>query len=280
MDRLTELGDFLRAKRAHAAVPEPSVAGLNRRRVPGMRREEVAHLALISTAYYTKLERGKAAGISGAVLNGLTTALGLSDEERAYVARLIPVTGEQVARGAVSADDEVTPVLQRVLDAVDAPAHVQTDGCDLVATNALGRALYPFHFETERPNTVRFLFTDPRAREFYVDWEQWADQGVYYLRSALARQPRDRALTELIRELTLASADFREAWETHEVEYAPVGVRRLQHPEVGRLDLEFQNLQVAGQPSLRVIVYTAEPGSPTAAGLARLLQLGGYQAAR
>ncbi|MCA0294839.1 MAG: hypothetical protein LCH96_05895 [Actinobacteria bacterium] len=159
------------------------------------------------------------------------------------------------------------PVLQRVLDALAFPAHVQNERCDLVAANDLGRALYPFHFETPVPNTVRFLFLDPRARTFYLDWEPWADQGVYYLRSASARHPGDRRLRRLIEELGAASPDFLEAWQTHEIEHAPLGTRRLDHPVVGRLDLDFQNLQVSGQPGLRVIVYTAEPGSPTAAGL-------------
>lgn len=277
MDRLKELGDFLRAKRAHLPVPDGVLFGGTHRRVPGLRREEVSQLALISTAYYTKLERGRVPGISAAVLDGLTAALQLSPEERAYVTRLIPVAGEQVPhRAGPAAGDAVSPVLQRVLDSLGhAPAHVQNERCDLVATNDLGKALYPYHFEAPRPNTVRFLFLDPRARTFFLEWEMWADQGVYFLRSAYARNPGDQQLQRMIQELRTASPDFLEAWETHEVEFAPLGTRRLRHPDVGQLDLDFQNLHVAGQEGLRVTVYTAEPGSLTAGRLEKLTTIRG-----
>lgn len=165
----------------------------------------------------------------------------------------------------------MNPILQQVLDSLrHAPAHVQNERCDLIATNGLGRALYPYHFEAPRPNAVRFLFLDQRARTFFPEWEMWADQGVYFLRSANAKNPGDQQLQRMIHELRAASPDFDEAWETHEVEFAPLGTRRLRHPDVGQLDLDFQNLQVGGQPGLRVTVYTAEPGSPTAGRLEQL----------
>ncbi len=275
MDRRKELGDFLRAKRAQAPLPEDGhLFGSIRRRVPGLRREEVAERALISTTYYTKLERGKVAGISSAVLDGLVAALALTPEERSYVAALIPVTGTVASSGGSADADAVGPVLQRVLDGLTTiPVHVQNERCEIIASNAIGRALYPFHFEQDRPNTVRFLFLDPRARAFFVNWQKWADQGVYFLRSAHARDPRDARLKALIADLIAASPEFAHAWETHEVESAAVGTRCLVHPEVGRLNLDSQNLRIAEQPRLRLIAYTAEPGSLTEERLAKLAAL-------
>lgn len=273
MDRRAELGAFLQAKRAALPLPADGPAyGSTRRRVPGLRREEVAGRALISTTYYTKLERGRVQGISAAVLDGLVTALALAPDERAYVTTLIPVTGEGIPKAQASrGPDAVGSILQRVLDGlVSIPAHVQNERCDIIGTNALGRALYPFHFEGHCPNSVRFLFLDPRARTFFVDWEPWAAQGVHYLRSASARDPGDARLQAMIDDLCAESAEFKLARESHAVQSSPVGTRRLLHPEVGQLDLDFQNLQVTGQPGLRVIAYTADPGSPTAARLARL----------
>jgi MmyB-like transcription regulator ligand binding domain len=210
-------------------------------------------------------------GISAAVLDGLVAALQLSPQERAYVCQLIPVAGESRAAASEPAGDEVGVILQRVLDGLETfPVHVQNERCDIVASNALGRALYLHHFEEDCPNAVRFLFLDPRAHRFFIDWEMWADQGVYFLRSASARRPQDVQLKALIKDLHASNSNFRDAWDAHQVTYSPSGSRRLVHPEVGQLQLDFQNLEVAGQPRLRMTVYTAEPGSASSERLARL----------
>lgn len=272
MDRKKELGAFLRARRGQVA---PDAARLpfagDSRRVPGLRREEVAWLAGISDTYYTRLERGQVGGISDAVLRGLVDALQLSPQEADYIASAITVPG-WVPLG--EADDAVPETVQRLLDGVGTqPIHVLNERCDIVATNAVGRLLYPFHHESAQPNSVRFLFTDPRARTFFVDWEQWAHQGVAYLRSATARHPGDRLLTAFITELVSRSPDFAASWESHDVHYDPIGVRSLNHPDVGRLDLDFQALTVVGHPLIRITAYSAPAGSPTHERLVRLAGL-------
>lgn len=232
-------------------------------------------LAGISTTYYTRLERGKVGGISDAVLHGLADALQLTPQEADYVASTITVTGwtpQQVGQ----ADSLVVPEpIQRLVDGVETqPVLVLNERCDIVASNALGRALYPFHFEdpsSDQPiNSVRFLFTDPRARTYYIDWQRWAHQGVAYVRAALARHPRDRSLTEFIAELRAASTDFDDAWASRDVHFDPVGMRGINHPAVGELDLDFHTLSISGAPSLRMTAYSAAPGSATSERLARL----------
>ncbi len=266
---------FLAAKRARLSADRPDlpVAG-GHRRVPGLRREEVASLAGISTTYYTKLEHGKVSGISDAVLDGLAAALGLTAEETAYVASLITVTGRSIPHPDDRPDDAVSEPLQRLLDATELPVHVQNDRCDIVATNRAGRALYPFHFEDPRrpANAVRFLFLDPRARSFFIDWDQWAIQGVAYLRASRARDPRDERLRALVGELSGSSPEFARTWATHDMRFALVGRRRIDHPHIGLLDLDFENLAVVGQRRLRLTAYSAPPGSPTSERLARLAE--------
>lgn len=278
MDRGKELGRFLAARRANASVDWhrlPMSGG--RRRVPGLRRDEVAWLAGISTTYYTKLEHGTVKGISDSVLDGLAVALRLTPQECAYVASLISVSGRSAPAGGEGPDDVVGEPLQRILDAAsELPIHVLNERCDIVATNTTGRALYPFHFEgSDRPNAVRFLFLDPRARSFFVDWELWATQGVAYLRASSARDPGDVQLRNVVRELSEQSHEFESAWASHDVQFDLVGTRRIDHPDVGRLDLDFQGLLVVGQRRLRLTAYSARPGSATARRLARLVPRNG-----
>ncbi|MEI2778461.1 MAG: helix-turn-helix transcriptional regulator [Tetrasphaera sp.] len=271
MSRRRELGEFLRARRAATPVPEGSHFPREGRRVPGLRREEVAELALISETYYTRLERGTVLGISAAVLDGLAEALHLSAQERAYVASLIPVTGQDATLGERPAES-IAPSLRRLLEALGtAPAHVHNERAEIIAANPAGRALYPWHFEnSERPNAIAFLFVHPRARDFFVDWQEWADQGVFFLRSALARDPGNRLLKALVADLRARSREFTEAWQSHRVAFQQFGTREINHPRLGRLSLDFQSLQPIGYERLRVVVYTAEPGSATARRLADL----------
>lgn len=254
-------------------APEPgtSTAG-TRRRVPGLRREEVALSAGISTTYYTKLERGQVGGVSRAVLAGLAGALRLTPQETDYIASIITVPGW----GARAVTDLVPPTLQRLLDGMPhLPAHVLNERCDLVAWNSTGRALYPYHFDGDQePNAVRFLFTDPRARTFFRNWERWSQQGVAFLRSALARHPQDRDLAAFVAELRNTSDEFADGWTRLDAHYDPVGTRTVEHPDVGRLTLDFQELRVAGHPGLRITAYTAPAGSATAARLEQLSHQG------
>lgn len=278
MDRRRELGEFLAAKRAQVAPDSAQLPfARGHRRVAGLRREEVAWLAGISDTYYTRMERGKVGGISDAVLRGLIEALQLTPQEASYIASTITVTGWNEDDGDASVD-EVPPVLQRLLDGLTAqPVLVLNERCDYVAHNAAARALYPYHFadgrwSAGRPvNSIRFLFLDPRARTFYVDWVRAANQGVAYLRSSAARHPREAGIAELISELRAASEEFAAAWERRDAHFDPEGVRSIHHPEVGRLDLEYQTLLVVGHPALRLTTYSAPEGSPTAARLERLV---------
>lgn len=277
MDRRRELGEFLARRRGQVdptSVPLPYIGGV--RRVSGLRREEVALLAGISTTYYTRLERGKVGGISDAVLHGLVDALQLTPQEADYVASAITVTGWK-PQDVGAPDSLAVPVpIQRLLDAVATqPILVLNERCDIVASNSMGRALYPYHFEEPadagRPiNSVRFLFTDPRARSYYIDWERWAHQGVAYVRAALARHPRDRSLIEFIEELRAASTEFDLAWGSRDVHFDPVGMRSINHPVVGQLDLDFQTLHIVGSPTLRMTSYSADADSVTSARLAEL----------
>ena len=263
MDARGELARFLRAKREQTPVPPDSLFPTEGRRVAGLRREEVAELALISATYYTKLERGKVHGISAAVLDGLTSALALTPQERAYVASLIPIAG--TAAGSPAHDDPMIPT-ERLLRALgETPAHVHNERADIIATNPAGRALYPYHFEhSEHPNTIAFLFLDPRAQQFFVNWKQWADQGVFFLRNAVAGNPRSRSLATLVGRLRERSTVFDEAWQSHLVAFQQFGTRELNHPVAGRLAIDFQGLQPIGHDRTRIVVYTAEPGSDTA----------------
>lgn len=240
--------------------------------MPGLRREEVADLALISTIYYTKLEQGRVGGLSSAVLDGLVRALALTTEERAYITTLIPVTGEHASHEADSVDDQIAPELARTIHALSGvPAHLFNERSDLILANDLGRALYPWHFEDEaRPNVVRFQFLDPRAPTFYVEWEKWARQSVAFTRAALARHPHDAELLAFVDEMRSLSPQFRDFWGQHLVRIATRGVRRIVHPDVGELDLDFQLLRATGHDRLRLITYSAEPGTATAHALHRL----------
>lgn len=280
MDHRHELGEFLRAKRA-ATPPTGAPFVTEGRRVPGLRREEVAELARISETYYTKLERGKVPGISAAVLNGLADALAITAQEQTYVRSLIPVGGDPVTSDSGTARTIEAP-LRRMLDALGAtPVHVQNVCSDIIATNLVGRAFYPFHFEHgDQPNSVSFLFLDPRARDFYVDWDVWARQSVHYLRASAAREPRNRELASLVVRLRERSPEFDAAWSTHDVRSVEVGTRVIHHPVVGELALDFQALQPVRGATMRVFVYTAEPGSASAARLGRLAQLAEASTAR
>jgi len=271
VDNRSEIREFLATRRARIT---PSQAGLtaygSNRRVPGLRREEVAMLAGVSVDYYVRLERGDLSGASDSVLDALARALQLDEAETAHLYDLAHAANAGSRARRRPAPHRVRPSVQRVLDAVTAaPAWVRNGRADVLATNALGRALYSPVFDSpaQPPNTARFTFLDPGARDFYVDWERTASDMVAVLRAEAGRSPHDRGLTSLVGELSTRSGEFRTRWAAHDVLFHRTGTKKLRHPVVGRLDLTYEALELATDPGLTLIVYTAEPGTAAADAL-------------
>jgi len=265
MDARNEVREFLTSRRAKIT---PEQAGLRTyggtRRVPGLRREEVALLAGVSVDYYTRLERGNLAGVSETVLEALVRALQLDDAERAHLFDLARATQTVSPRRRRPPPQRVRPSAQRVLDAMTgAPAFVRNGRMDILAANRLGRALYSQHFDSaHRPaNSARFIFLDPRAPAFYVDWEQVATDAVAVLRSEAGRDPYDRDLSDLVGELSTQSELFRTRWAAHNVRYHDTGTKRFHHPVVGDLTLTYETMTLVGDSGLTMFAYTAEAGS-------------------
>jgi transcriptional regulator with XRE-family HTH domain len=260
-----EIREFLTSRRAKIT---PEQAGLpwygDKRRVPGLRREEVALLAGVSVDYYTRLERGNAAGVSESVLEALARALQLDEAERAHLFDLARAAGSTPRRRRRPAAQRVRPSVQRMLDAMTgAPAFVRNGRMDILGANRLGRAFYSQHFDSPHgpPNSARFIFLDPRAPDFYVDWEQVAIDAVAILHSEAGRDPYDRDLSDLVGELSTRSDMFRTRWAAHNVRFHDTGSKRFHHPVVGELSLTFETMQLTADPGLLLFVYTAEPGS-------------------
>jgi transcriptional regulator with XRE-family HTH domain len=265
MDAKAEIREFLTTRRARITPEQAGLRtyGTGSRRVPGLRREEVALLAGVSVDYYTRLERGNASGVSDAVLAALARALQLSDVERGHLFDLVR-SGQSARRTRRRATQLVRPSVQRLLDAMTAaPALVRNGRHDLLAANSLGRALYATHFDSLAgpPNSARFVFLDPRAPELYVDWEQVATDMVASLRTEAGRDPYDRGLSDLVGELSTRSEPFRTLWAAHDVQIHDTGRKRMRHPIAGELDLTYESLELLADPGLWLFAFTAEPGS-------------------
>ena len=264
MDTRSEIREFLTSRRAKIT---PDQAGLpvygNNRRVPGLRREEVALLAGVSVDYYTRIERGNMRGASESVLEALARALQLDDAERAHLFDLARAAGPMGRARRRSALKQVRPSVQRILDAMTAaPALVQNGRLDILAANQLGYAVYSTHVSPGRPaNGARFVFLDPRAERFYVDWDRVANEVVAMLRSEAGRDPYDRALSDLVGELSTQSEAFRTKWAAHNVRFHDTGVKRLRHPVVGDLELAYEAMELSADTGLTMFAYTAESGS-------------------
>jgi len=239
------------------------------RRVKGLRREEVASLAGVSVEYYKRLERGNASGASDSVLDALARALRLDDAERAHLFDLARAASPVAPNRRRTAPQRVRPVVLRILDSIGAPAIVRNCRVDYLAANPLGRALYaPLFDSREQPaNSARFTFLDPAAREFYVDWERSAKDLVAHLRSEAGRNPSDRGLSDLVGELSMRSDEFRTWWAAHNVRYHQTGTKRLRHPVVGELELEYEVMDVSADDGMTISVYSAESGSRSAEAL-------------
>jgi transcriptional regulator with XRE-family HTH domain len=271
VDAANDLSEFLTSRRAKVTPDQAGLPSYGQRRVPGLRREEVASLAGVSVEYYKRLERGNATGASDQVLDALADALRLDDAERTHLfdlARAVsPITPRRRRTG--SASQHVRPAIERILESIDAPAAVSNTRCDYLAANPLGRALYAPLFESREqpPNSARFTFLDPIAQEFFVDWEKAAKDLVAALRQTAGRNPYDRALSDLVGELSTRSDAFRTWWATHNVRYHQTGTKRLHHPVVGDLELSYEVMQITADTDLRLAIFTAEPGSRSAQAL-------------
>jgi transcriptional regulator with XRE-family HTH domain len=235
------------------------------RRVPGLRREEVAVLAGVSVPYYTRLERGDMNGVSQSVLEALARALEFDDAERAHLFDLARAAQPTGARPRPRrAKQRVRPEVQWTLDAVTgAAAYVGNQRLDLLAANHLGRALFSelYAAPTRPVNSARFVFLDPRAETFYDDWERVAGECVAILRWAAGRDPHDRDLSDFVGELATHSDAFRTRWAAHDVRFHNTGVKHFHHPVVGELSLSFNRLDLPADHGLTIFTYTAEPGS-------------------
>lgn len=264
MDAKQQIREFLTSRRGRVTPDQVGLRVYGARRVPGLRREEVAILAGVSADYYTKLERGNAAGVSESVLEAIAGALQLDEAERAHLFDLARALGPASTRRRRPKKQAVRPSVQRILDAMTAaPALVQNRRLDILATNQLGRALYSEHFrDPARPvNHARFVFFDSRARTFYADWERAASDTVALLRAEAGRDPYDRDLSDLVGELSTRSDDFRSRWAAHNVKLHQSGTKTFHHPVVGDIELAFEMLALAADPGLDLLTYSVEPGS-------------------
>jgi transcriptional regulator with XRE-family HTH domain len=271
VDTRSDIREFLISRRAKIT---PDQAGLPaygaKRRVTGLRREEVAMLAGISVEYYTRLERGTASGVSEEVIEGIARALQLDEAERAHLFDLVRTANRARPTRARPSQERVRPTVQRILDSMGGlPAYVRNGRLDILAANHLGHALYSPVFEdmTGTPNMARFIFFNPRAAEFFDGWEKIANDAVAILRAEAGRDPYDRRLSDLIGELSTRSDEFRVRWAAHDVKFHRTGTKTLHHPVVGDLTLAYEALELPGDGRQRILVYTAEPGSPSQEGL-------------
>ena len=262
-----DIREFLVSRRAKVT---PAQAGLpaygTNRRVSGLRREEAAMLAGISVEYYTRLERGNTRGVSEDVLEGIARALQLDEAERIHLFDLVRAASTTNPPRRQPSHERVRPAVQQILDSMSmTPAYVRNGRLDVLAANPLGAALYSdlFADPIRPPNSARFLFLNPRAAEFFIDWDKVAHDAVAILRAEAGRDPYDRRLTELIGELSTRSAEFRVRWAAHNVKLHRTGIKRFHHPVVGDLTFNFEALDLAADPGQRMLVYTAEPGSPS-----------------
>jgi len=272
MDQRAEIQEFLASRRARIS---PQSAGLpvagRKRRVPGLRREEVAALAGLSVDYYIRLERGALVNASDSVLQAIARALRLDPAEQAHLAELARAGRPSAPRPRRRPPAVIAPQIQAVLDAlVGVPALVRNATLDLLATNPLGHALYSELYDDPQvePNMARFTFLDPRARQFWPDWDEVADDVTAHLRAAAS--PLDPALADLVGQLSTRSDDFRQLWARHDVRARGRGAHRFRHPIVGELTLSYDHFQLAAEPGLTMITYTADPATPSADSLSLL----------
>jgi len=275
MDNKAEVREFLTSRRAKVTPGQVGLPASTNRRVPGLRRSEVAALAGVSVEYYTKLERGAIDGASREVLDALAKALLLDDAERAHLFDLAHAASP-VARPPRRRDPRCWaphPSLQWILDAVTGgPAFVRNGRLDILAANVLGRAFYRdvYDMPGQAPNIARFTFLDQRAAEFYPDWDFFARVTVAILHTEAGRDPHNKELHDLIGELSTRSDEFRRLWGSHDVRHHGTGSKTFRHPVVGELTVAYEGMGMESEPGLTLTVYAAEPGSASAERLQML----------
>src|SRR3954453_1490169 len=272
VDNRAEVKDFLTTRRARLTPQRAGLTGFSlNRRVPGLKRGEVADLGGGSGRYSSKLDPGNLAGVSDVVLDSLARALQLDEAEREHLADLARAAGPASPRTRRrSASTPVRPGVQRLLDLMGhaVPAIVNDGRLDVVAANTLGRALFsPGHTTPARaaggpPNHARYTFLDDRSRDFWIDWERAADDAVAQLRTEAGRDPYDRALSDLVGELSTRSPAFRTRWAAHDVRLHQTGTKHVRHPVVGELHLDYEAMELPGQPGLLLIAFTTPAGTP------------------
>jgi transcriptional regulator with XRE-family HTH domain len=268
VDSKNDIREFLTTRRAKISPEQANLPSYGKRRVPGLRREEVAALAGVSVDYYNRLERGNLAGVSEVILESIANALRLDEAERLHLHRLARAANPvpQAARRTTKRS-ALSPSIQRVLDGMSDVATIVRNGrMDLLACSTLGRALYSPAYDEEpvRPNLARFAFLSPAARNFYPDWEGAANVSVALLRTEAGRDPHDSALTALVGELSTRSDEFRTRWATHNVRTHYSGTKTFRHPAVGELILSYDTMDLPGDGGLSMTAYTAQPGSGSA----------------
>ncbi|WEO77374.1 helix-turn-helix transcriptional regulator [Cryobacterium sp. SO2] len=268
-----EVRDFLTSRRARVRPEQVDLPGGPNRRVPGLRRGEVAMLANVSIEYYAKLERGNLTGVSATVLDSIAHALLLDDAERDHLLDLARAANESPAtqQRRSSRAANVRPALQFILDSyTGGPAFVRNGRLDILGANALGRALYVdlFRVQPHPANLARFAFLDrPHAELFYPNWKVAAEQSVAILRTEAGRDPHNTDLHDLIGELSTLSEDFRSMWGAHNVRRHAAGRKYFHHPIVGDLDLVFEGAELVADPGLSLLLYSAEPGTSSETSL-------------
>ncbi|MEV5596493.1 helix-turn-helix transcriptional regulator [Streptomyces sp. NPDC052496] len=277
MDTPAELGNFLRTRRARLQPEDVGLVSYGaRRRVPGLRREELAQLAGVSVAYYTRLEQGQSHNASDEVLDALARALRLSPDERAHLRDLArPARARR--RPAVRPDKARPGTLQLLAALGEVPALALGRRFEVLAWNRAGHALVAGHLDfgspgrpLDRPNTQRLLFLDPHTRELYPDRETETRRAVAALRMAAGQHPDDQQLAELVGELSMKSAEFSALWSRHGVSNCSFGVKHFHHPLVGAMELDFEMLHTPDSSGQGLLMFTARAGSPSEAAL-RLL---------
>ncbi|SDF38399.1 Transcriptional regulator, contains XRE-family HTH domain [Lentzea fradiae] len=285
MDEIARLGEFLRTRRAQLRPEDVGVPTYGeRRRVPGLRRDELARLAGVSSSYYTRLEQGHSTGASAEVLDALATALRLDDDERRHLHTLArPVRPARRRRPAPERVGEATGELLAALE--DVPALALGRRTDVLAWNRLGHALFAGHLDfgavddpARRPNMARLVFLDPHSRDLYPDWPVKARAAVGNLRMIAAQHPDDASLYELVGELSSTSAEFASMWADHRVRPCATAVYGMRHPVVGSLTVTQQTL--TNGTGTCVVIATTEQGSPSQAALSLLAQAAAESSAR
>ncbi|MCX3060683.1 helix-turn-helix domain-containing protein [Streptomyces beihaiensis] len=278
LDRRAELSEFLRSRRARLQPRDVGLTPVGRhRRVPGLRREELAQLAGVSVAYYTRLEQGNGRNVSTEVLDAIARALRLTAAEHAHLTHLAKPQPQRRRNRAAARRQQVRPELGQLLESLDAvPAYVVGARSDILAWNRMAAALFGDWSRLPRAerNWARLTFLDPVSRELFVDWESKATDMVSYLRLYAGRNAEDPELSALVGELSVKSEEFRRLWATHDVKEKGHGVKRMRHPLVGDLGLAYETLHLPDDDGQSLVVYHAEPGSASSDALRLLASWG------